>query len=468
MEYSLREIWATSGNSLESFEEAIKALDEKTEVTVVNGGDILLYYICSPATEGRKMYKSIKIDGEYVDEMFSALCAGVPNGVVPKPELGIITEKYISTELANETIKNVGFLLSYYVNGKQRISYMSDQAFSMLLQRVRLGGEALRDRHVLPTVGETCGNISFYGLCTMVEQLQKTNQPITLVERKEKNKENGKAERKCFAALSGKYQPVPMTTLTNVIKNMMEGKEGLGEAVVRSWYLDQNVAEIHLEFPEVAKELSATYKLKDTMIPGVVLRTSDTGAASIGGYGTWRLPDRRYAMRSAIDLDAMVVSEEFHRRHIGDVTEEMVIQECDKEIFAQIRNLPEALAGKFGRVIGNGDVSTEEGRRKNLEDVKASIRQAFMDLKLTKQVSEKGSRIGDKRSKAILEALLEEIDPGIVYTQYDLAVMIMNIPGRTEGLSREMKFRLAKACGQAPFIKIGVPKKDPIFLMPEE
>ena len=146
-----------------------------------------------------------------------------------------------------------------------------------------------------------------------------------------------------------------------------------------------------------------------------------------------------------------VIVDEYARKHIGTITSEEILTDCDREIMVNFRKLPEELARKMGQLIGNGHL------------VEKALRDSLIKLGIRKI-------IGKTRFAQLLEQLNVEIDQAAIYSEYDVAILIMGLADRLEGLPKSLLQPVAKATGRAPFITLSGNDEDneELILMPEE
>ena len=434
--YNLLDTWNETGDTLDGFNSAVKNLAAHTNHIQVTGDRISFYYLIETPKKDDTRFKVIGINQAYIKGYHEDIANGFAkkNQPLSIPATGLISENYISPELARESFSKSGFAVAYGADENDpkvvHCASFAESAMATLCMRAKIAGERTLDK-------------SFVMLFAIAESLSDSQAPMTLVERFTDGDTKCGKDYKVFAALSGKYEAIPMTILSDVFNRLADVSD-MGEPIVKRWYIDQNVAEIQVEFPDVADAFSAEYKLPEKVIPGLVLMTSDTGYCSIAVKGTYRMEDQK----------THVVVDEYSHKHIGNINESMILDACEKQIFSRISRLPKALLEKFGKVIAVGNSPGAA------DIVKSAYESGFRKLGLTKV-------LGAKRKKAILEALNLEIDPSVSYTEYDIAQTFMRLPDRINGLSRELSLRLAKACGGAPFLDFSKAKNE-VVLMPEE
>ncbi len=429
----LRDDWFITGNTLESFNEAVEELASVTDHVLVNPKNLALISVFKKAGDryGCAVIEPKHITGMYYAQETFDVDTGKPSAV-GVPLLPCPISKVDET-LMDESTEKAGFVVAV----DKRPWYVSESARGQLLNRIGLAGQRASS-HSLPMT-----------IC-IADAMVSLTEKLTLAVRKDDQNRH-----KIFGVLSAKYQPVSQNTLNEIIAKLLADKT-LGEPVVKEWIIDHSYTRLYIEFPDAAEEFAATYGLSDKNIPGLVVMSSDTGDCSVSVKGTYRRPgSRNYA-----------IVDEVSHRHIGNLDPDEIVKACDDEVIAEFRKLPEALAEKIGSVIGNGDVSTPEGRVKNGKAVRSSIRRAMEELGINKALAD-----SKKRLKDLSAALCAEVNDSVVYTEYDLAQTFLGLPNRLEGLGRTRVERIARCCGKAPYISFG-PKsrKDDnaeIILLPE-
>lgn len=247
---------------------------------------------------------------------------------------------------------------------------------------------------------------------------------------------------------------VPQTILTEIIDKFREDNV-VGKIEVHDWSIDHSWTRIYIDFPELAEDFAAMYKLPEKIIPGLLLQTSDVGLCSVTVRSTYRI-GRSY-----------VVAEEVMQKHTLSADADEIKEKVEKEIFATIRKLPETLMDLLGKYV-YGDETTDLTKaaeaRKNAKAVEALYKAVVKNV--LQPV------LGAKCSKALLEALIMEINPDVLYTMYDVAILFMGIADRLEGLSKAALEKLRKACATIPYVLEKLNKKEEdneeeLILLPE-
>lgn len=235
---------------------------------------------------------------------------------------------------------------------------------------------------------------------------------------------------KAFSLLSGKYKPIDQEVLFRVI-NALSKDESLGEPVCKKWEVTNFMTSVYIEFPKKADEIQSFYKFPEKLIPGLWLATSDTGHCSLKVRGTWRKGS------------ATTFEKEILKKHMGEIDISKIVKEVEETIFAEYNKLPERLCELMLCEVTDPDwdLSTEEGRYKNSERIKETVKSVFDQVDMLKV-------LGLKRKKMLMNQYLDEFDPEMRYTAYDIAIGIMEFPNRVEVPNKD---DFMKACGSAPY-----------------
>lgn len=429
--YNLRDDWSTSGRELKEFEDTIDEVLAATRFETVSPDDLRFFHKLTTETEG--VHKIIAMSPFSLLDYENKVTAAAVNKSLPMPIPFVhdLSAKKVNEELAKESFASNGFLMA----NKNTPLYVAASARPTLLMRAGLKGEM-------------AAQPSLYMTAALIDALSRKKGDITLTIRSVVDPETGKKHHKVFSFLSGKYQDVSMNILSETIRQMSDPV--MGDPVTKFWFMDQDFAEVYVEFPEAAEDYAATYGLKDKVIPGLLLMSSDTGSCSVIVRGTARTEGCNH----------YIVVEEYAHKHLGEISVNDILTEISEKINVKLRKLPEALIDKMGNTIGGGKVSTEKEQKENVKAVTETIKSAIKKLGLVKV-------LGQKRCIQLREQLIAEINGTTIYTEYDICSLFMGLSDRIEGLSRNHRRELAAACGKAPFIDLTVPSTS-IVLVPED
>ena len=265
--------------------------------------------------------------------------------------------------------------------------------------------------------------------CHLREVPQKTVVTLVMLKRDDQNGEclNG---MKLLAMPSGSYVHIPLNWVPAIAVRL--AKEGtLGRPRVTGWTIDQKRILFEMEFPEYAEQLKEEFGFKELLIPGIRIETSPVTRSSFEVIGTLR-PERGYPVDDS--------SEKL--THRGNVDIDMYMEKVEKTILTGVRKTSEELGKKLGRELTE---SMDAGERRE-----AYIRAVLAGIEGLHLASPRV--LGERRTNEIRDGLIEEFNPEIPYTEYDIAVAFLHIAERVDPLSEEVKKALRSACKGAAFI----------------
>lgn len=225
--------------------------------------------------------------------------------------------------------------------------------------------------------------------------------------------------KKIFSMPSSSYSHIRQTFLLDIFAEL---EKAFGRGECEFWSIDHNITRIWLSFPEKAEDISKVYGLPDTLVPGVLMETSDTGDCALRVVAAWK--KKRSGSRSTIGV--------FEREHRGIFSESQAMERVKNELAATYTKLPERLC---------------ELLTIDLPEPDAAIEETFRLIGAVKGV-------GKKQTRIILEAILSKIPAGETMTGYDLAMLFMDIPTRFAKNDRIKEF-FEKAAGRVPFLDFG-------------
>ena len=308
-------------------------------------------------------------------------------------------KKMMPEEFMKEILQSSRLLLTA---GKNTTYFTSHYLCRDLAARAELGGDAI----YIPTEERDAYIMSRYAQKPM---------DVHMVIRKGIS-ENDTPLYKVFALPSFTYQYIRQTFLLDIHKIL---QEQFGKSECEFWSIDHNLTKIWLSFPEKADDISRTYKLPDTLIPGVLMETSDTGDCALRIVAAWK--KKSSGSRPLIGI--------FEREHRGKFSESEALKRVEDELATTYTKLPERLC---------------ELLTIDLPEPDAAIEKAISMLGTVKV-------IGKKRTKVLLDGLIGELPPDVKMTGYDLAMLFMDLPTRFIGDERAKDF-FEKSAGRLPFL----------------
>ena len=233
---------------------------------------------------------------------------------------------------------------------------------------------------------------------------------------------------KVFAMPSSGYRYIPQANLLDIAQYFKTEMRGIES---KFWSVSHEISQIWLEFPNQAKDISSVYRLPDTLVPGVLLETSDTGDCALKVIPTWSRAMRPERIRAP----------HYKREHKGKFDLNEILDKVKDTVFTVYTKLPERLCELLAI---------------DIPDPNAFWEAALETIKLK-------SLLGTRRYIALLDALQSELNPAVSYTVYDLVMRFMDIPAYYSGALREELEALAYRFPFTDFNKI-ISKAAPIAL----
>ena len=359
--FNLLDSFEAHGKSFKEFTETLAEIDSCTSVVKTDMTDITFFSVQETDDDGALVYRVIDA---------AQTIAGTKLPDYKKNTISKLLESGIPMEIIEETKTKTKLFTMFNKRGY----FVSRNLFEGISARAELSGLG---------VYEPCDELFSLLMRRYVDHMPEG----TFIVRSK-----GSA-KKLMACFSKQYHYVPQSLLCDIIAQF---KESLGKPVCSKWEITQFHTNIYVEFPEVADDLSKTYKLNDVFMPGVLLCTSDTGDSSIKAIGTMRF------------RKSVMLTEEFTRKHSGDIDLPKLLTSIDKTVFQNYTKLPERLCELMTIDIHDPAECTENILEQiGLEDC-----------------------VGKRIARKLVEEMGYEFNPGIKYTGYDIAANIMELPGR--------------------------------------
>ena len=386
----LLDIWHETGSDFAGFKQKIQDITESTYTVPVQLSDMqLLPVITEESTEKR-------VALHVYDALLSLQKSHSTSG--------LSIEKCMENNMPDEfltEVKERTKLLVRLQDGTSRIFFTSSYLCRDLAARAQLAGDAiytpseLRDAYIMSL-------------------LANTNKKAYAVIRKSSDASMG-IFHKMFGLPSYGYCYIPQTTLLDIISEL---DSMLGKSACEFWEIDHSISRIWLSYPGKAEDISKVYGLPDTLIPGVLLETSDTSDCSLRVVATWK---RDSGARATIGV--------YEREHRGRFDFAKAIKQVKDDLMPTYTELPERLC---------------ELMTIDLPDPAAAIAKTISMLNVAK-------KIGSKVANSLRDCLQDELTPGQKMTGYDLAMLFMDLPGRYPGEQRYKEF-FEKAAGSVAFL----------------
>lgn len=402
----LLDSFVRSGTDLEELKELLTDMEEHTRVENIALSDLtLLSYSEKHTNENRLGFFKLSPKKIWDDKQ------GLYNAVITRDNI----LKNGSFEPLLSEFENITRLMM--MNGGS-VYFTSDGIMTTLSARADIGGNFL----LSPSLERDIAIASQFG---------KTYNTTSAIVREFNNC------RKIFALHSSKYLYISQLVLCEIL-GQIKTTGSLGEMVCHRWIVTNDKAEVYIEFPQVAEDMRMLYGIDVDLVPGVYLASSDTGRCSITARGTWRLND-----------STCYTENEYKRAHKGnEVSVEEIVKHAEVKVFGEYAKLPDRLCELMALDI------TEEGwhtltkksfQVKNRDKILSILKNVFKQINLT-------DAIGKKNADKLYEEVGCEFDWSQNYTAYDIAISLLTIPARCEGLSPIVMERLQKSIGRVPYV----------------
>jgi hypothetical protein len=433
---NLKDNWEMSGKNFDEFVEVVSELTRITKHRKTSTAEINLLL---PGYVNKNVARMQILEHSVLNSFESTMSIEVEND--------FRLEKDYDKELYDESTTQTGFMLLEH----GQPFYISRNALPSIYARASIGGDGMYAPSLARNVflghslykkgiGE-CGNGRHEARRTFANP---DDQNCTLVYRE--IKDGSHVYRKIFFVPTEKYSPVPLMVVPEIAERICDD-DVMGEPEVKYWFVNHDLVETCIVFPEIAEETADAYKnLPDQVLPGIMLRSSDTGKSCVDVKAVAFIGKSRH----------YITLETKKRKHTGDVDVDCLVEEANEVILENVRTLPSLLASMTENVIyeaGSGKAAFAK--------VRLAISKTIRHCGLTKI-------IGKKREKELKLALIAELNPDRDYTEYDVAAMIMKIGDRISDVPQFMRDQLGEACAKAPFAFKHDDDEEELYLMPEE
>ena len=427
---NLSKNWTETGSDLSELRKLLEKLDESTSYIEVKGRDIALKTCLGYGED----------EGEI---LFSNVTLEPLPGETPEPRGGLTLkveegrdEKYLAA-FAEQAEDRPPLLMT----GEAVYLMRNDAVEEAFFNNCRLRGSYLeipspeRDKFLLRSFQE--------------------DRVSTLIVRKDGDMS------KIFSVRSGRYKPLKQKIVADIFDKICED-ETLGEKKELSqWSVDHDFTVLYVEFPDLGEYYKETFGLADDIIPGIKIINSGTGRSKLKAMETWRVGSVIFERKP------------LGKVHRGEWSVTSFVAACKDEIFKSYSRLPERLGDLWGIDFIEANTVTETEAREILDPI---VKRALKELKVeevfavktdpsefftkTKKAPTKRTEYAAKMTKAITDALVNELVlSGLGVTAYDVAVNIMMLADRIDGIPVSYIQKLKNCTGDAAFLKYETYKK---------
>lgn len=388
--------YSKTGTDVDDFDVEISELADST---VCERKDLSKFTYLSVIGKTKGMFIVIYLSPDFIENFESGLFFSFQNKSLDMNQFTKkLTIDWMVKTFGQENVDKIE-IGSLLILENKKICLVSDMAYKTLLLRLNIGADGLRQNFLARNVLLAKMAYECTGLSTCTYRTSEAG------------------GKKLMAVPSGKYTYIPQTILSEVI-----GKLDLGKIECSYYYVDNRMSRIYLSFPEKANEISRLYGLKNKLIPGVYLATSDTADCSITARALFLNDGATFSIG------------EIARKHEGDITSDSLLEDIERVVFPQFTIIPNKLIS----------LSLIE-----VDKPKEVLKSVFREAGLV-------SMIGKNREVMVYNELCDEFDLSLNYTAYDLAMICLTLPKRITELSTDSKNKLERGiikvldCNYAP------------------
>ena len=408
MEGFLKDNWEVTGTDAEALRETIDFISDNTEVRRVNMDDVYFLSI-SEGPDGRRIGVPL-----HSDQIFKKTEASL--SLKQYPISTSLYEKNYEPEIVNEGFINglwmeafekrpsVKVIKEFATNG--RYVPVSAKAMNTISSRINYAGAGFFSERLIRDIAIS----------------KKFNKPIpvNIVLRSDEKK-----SYKVFAVMSQKYAFMSQEKIFDMIEIIKDSaKKDLGEAVCNFWKVSHSITQVFMEFPDASKEISKTYELPENIIPGIMIETSDIGDCALRVKGYYRIEDAN---------TIFYMEEEFSQIHSGEIDMHDMLSKVRNEIFPKYLEYPKHFADLMMIDLTTDEMS-DRVKTKTMTSIYRSVSKKCGIVKA----------IGKKREKALVDSMIECLNPAINYTAYDVVMDFFVTFGQNESNNRSLSEAFAK------------------------
>lgn len=179
---------------------------------------------------------------------------------------------------------------------------------------------------------------------------------------------------------------------------------------VRTFDFTQGVQKIYLEYDNEADRLQATYGYPDRLVPGLVIRNSESGVTSFGVQPVMRID----GTDSVIGVPA-----EYKHKHRGRITMTAVADFARSSLMPAWESFASQLGGMAETYVTSRSLVNEEDRQRARAAVEIVISEAFRTLHANLP------RLGLARIKKLKRKMLGTFDFDTPQTLFDIYLRFM-------------------------------------------
>ena len=203
--------------------------------------------------------------------------------------------------------------------------------------------------------------------------------------------------KKVYAALTDRHNAVSQgDNIRNIVKMF---NEELGTPNLQSWMVENRETVVQIEYPDKSADFTNVQKdigkqLPDIVVPGIYIRTADTGDSAFKVLGTIRVGNATLFVPEAKATKA----------HTKKTSEEAILNEVKKNVFKEYKRIPERLC----------------------ELIMMDIPDPVSLIEPIAEACKVENALGGGAQKEIIAKITALFRPDIQYTAYDIAMMFLS------------------------------------------
>lgn len=386
----LIDTWFETGTDYNRFVDLVRNITKSTYSFSTLTDDITLLHCLGPSPDKPDhLVFSLSGKKQIIENRYASVSLGIESS----------KSQGLTDEFIDEIVSRSKLMLRLYSESSgQTYCFASSHLNRDLAARARLGGDAvytptvLRNRYIMENFVSLPVNTSAVIRC---------------------NPEESNRVHKVFALPTSNYTYIPQTMLLEMADALANE---FGKFKCERWYIDHFITRVWLTFPEKAKDICEVHKLPETLVPGVLLETSDTGDCSIRAIAYWQ---RKGSARIGT----------YEHEHRGTVELTKIIDSMKMKLMPRYTELPARLC---------------ELLTIDLPDPAASIERIFSMLNANKI-------LGKKRADNFVKAMSDEVSSLGTMTAYEMAMMFIDLPARYVE-EKALIDSLEEMVGRVPFL----------------
>lgn len=234
------------------------------------------------------------------------------------------------------------------------------------------------------------------------------------------------AAGKVLSIRSDKYQGIPLKEMEEILYGFLDN-DVIGKYKVVGWTMDQDTAEIQLEFPDIGDDIKDMYpNIRDTWYPGVYFKSGTTGYTPVSVEMYYR----------RVDVNGNVLKPVFagraYAKHFAAFNKAAFIKKVQDDIWGRYLQMPDKLNAAANVIV---------------TDNEKILKAMFKFIKLNKVFQKKDTETCRYLDK-LWDSAIDQLNNMSAPTLYDVMIITMDLPSRVTVPAAYAEL-LSEACGRA-------------------